>query len=92
MLKDGFTEQELNDARNGMLQSRQVSRSQDNQLASMLNNMLDLDRTMQFTEQLENQIRALKVDDLNAAMRKHVDINKISFFKGGDFANKLKKP
>ena len=92
MLKDGFTEQELNDARNGMLQSRQVSRSQDNQLASMLNNMLDLDRTLQFTEQLENQIRALKVDDLNAAMRKHVDINKISFFKGGDFANKLKKP
>ena len=91
MLKDGFTEQNSTMPATGCSNHARWADHQDNQLASMLNNMLDLDRTLQFTEQLENQIRALKVDDLNAAMRKRVDINKISFFKGGT-ANKLKKP
>ncbi len=92
MLKEGFTEKELNDARSGLLQSLKVERSQDNRLASSLNNMLYLNRTMAFTSNLENKIENLTVNDLNSAVRKHIDLKKISMVKGGDFANKLKKP
>ncbi len=92
MLKDGFTEKELTDAKSGLLQSRKVSRSQDNTLAGMLNTMLNLGRTLDFTAELEKQIENLTVDQVNAAMKKHIDPSKISYFKGGDFANKLKKP
>ncbi|MEO6190609.1 MAG: pitrilysin family protein [Saprospiraceae bacterium] len=92
MLKDGFTEQELNDARSGLLQSRKVTRSQDNSLASQLNMMTYLNRTMNFTSDLEKKMEALTTNDLNRAVRKYISLDKISMVKGGDFANKLKKP
>ncbi|MFN8279666.1 MAG: pitrilysin family protein [Saprospiraceae bacterium] len=92
MLKDGFTEQEIKDAKSGLLQSRRVNRSQDNSLSSQLNMMSYLGRNMTFTQDLEKRIEALTPDDLNAAVRKHISLDKISMFKGGDFANKLKKP
>ncbi len=92
LLKEGFTEQELKDAKSGLLQSRKVSRSQDNSLANQLNSMLYLNRNMKFTEDLEMKLEALNVNDLNTAFRKHINLNKITMIKGGDFANKLKKP
>jgi len=92
MLKDGFTDKELVDAKTGLLQSRKVTRSQDNNLANMLGGFSYLNRTMQFTEDFEKKLNALTVDQVNQAMRKHISLDKISTFKGGDFANKLKKP
>lgn len=92
MLKDGFTEQEIKDAKSGYLQSRKVSRSQDNALSGTLNSMLNIGRTMKFTEDFESKVESLTSDQINAALRKHIDISKLSVFKGGDFANKLKKP
>lgn len=92
LLKDGFTEQEIKDAKSGMLQSRKVTRSQDNQLSGMLGNMSYLNRDMNFTVDLEKKMEALTIDQLNSAFRKHISLDKISMVKGGDFANKLKKP
>jgi len=92
MLKDGFTEEEIKDAKTGLLQSRKVSRSQDGQLAGTLNNQMHIGRTMKFTEEFDSKINALTADQITAALRKHIDLNKMSIFKGGDFANKLKKP
>jgi len=92
MLKDGFTEEEIKDAKSGYLQSRKVQRSQDNSLSASLNSMLDIGRTLKFTEDFEAKINSLSSKDISAALRKHIDINKMSVFKGGDFANKLKKP
>ncbi len=92
MLKDGFTQTEINDARSGYLQSRKVNRSQDNTLSNQLNQMLHINRTLQFSEEMENKINALTPEQINSAMRKYIDVNKISMFKGGDFANKLNKP
>ena len=37
----------------------------------------------------EAAIEALMPDDLLAAMRRHIDPEKISIFRVGDFANKL---
>jgi zinc protease len=92
MLKEGFTEQEIKDAKSGYLQSRKVQRSQDNSLSSSLNAMLNIGRTLKFTEEFESKISNLSADQIKAALNKHIDLKKMSVFKGGDFANKLNKP
>ena len=84
--------EEIKDAKTGFLQSRKVSRSQDGQLSGALNNQMFIGRTMKFTEDFESKINTLSADQITAALRKHIDLNKMSIFKGGDFANKLKKP
>jgi zinc protease len=85
MLKDGFTNEELKDAINGFIQGRSVSRSQDRELCSRLNNYLFLNRTMKWDEEFENKVKNLKVEEVNAAMRKWIKPEKISFFQAGDF-------
>ena len=86
MLKDGFTEAEVEAAKSGYLQSRQVSRAQDNELASRLNSYLFLGRTLAWDADLEAKLRALTPDQINAAMRRHIDPAKITIIKSGDFA------
>ena len=85
MLKDGFTAEEVAAAKTGYLQSRQVSRAQDNELASRLNNFLFLDRTLAWDADLEKKIQALSADQINAVMRRHLDPKRITILKAGDF-------
>jgi zinc protease len=88
MLKDGFTAEEVEGAKSGYLQSRQVSRAQDNELASRLNNYLFLGRTLQFDAELDAKLKALTPDQIIAAMRRHIDPSKITIIKAGDFGKK----
>jgi zinc protease len=92
MLKEGFTAKELEDAKSGILQSKKVNRSQDNSLANTLNRYSFLNRNFTFDEELEKKLSTLSVEEVNSAMKKHISLDKISMFKGGDFANKIKKP
>ena len=85
MLKDGFTAEEVAAAKTGYLQSRQVSRAQDNELAGRLNTYLFLDRTLKWDADVEAKIKALTPEQINAAMRRHMDPAKISIIKAGDF-------
>ncbi len=85
MLKDGFTAEETAAAKTGYLQSRQVSRAQDNELAGRLNNFLFLDRTLRWDADLESKIKALTPEQINAAMRRHVNPARITIMKAGDF-------
>lgn len=87
MLKDGFTADELKAAKEGWLQSRQVSRANDGELAGRMNNFLFLNRTIAWDAAFEDKIRALTVEQVNAAIRKFIVPAKIIIFKGGDFAN-----
>jgi zinc protease len=91
MLKDGFTAEEVDAAKSGYLQSLQVSRAQDNELAGRLNNYLFIGRTLQWDADLEAKIRALTPEQINAAMRRHIDPAKITIVKAGDFAKNLPK-
>ncbi|MDT7806216.1 MAG: zinc protease [Acidobacteriota bacterium] len=86
MVKDGFTAEEVAAAKSGYLQSRQVSRAQDNELAGRLNNYLFLGRTLAWDEELERKIAALTPEQINAAMRKHIDPSRLVIIKSGDFA------
>ncbi len=86
MLKDGFTAEEVQQAKDGWLQSREVSRSQDQGLASELTNDLYYGRTLDFDARLEKQVAALTPADINAAMRKYLDLSQITIIEAGDFA------
>jgi zinc protease len=88
MLKDGFTAEEIAAAKTGFLQSRQVSRAQDQELAGRSNTYLFLGRTFQWDAAFEEKIKALTPEDVNAAMRRHTDPSKITIIKAGDFAKK----
>jgi zinc protease len=88
MLKDGFTAEEVEGAKSGYLQSRQVSRAQDNELAGRLNNYLFIGRTLQFDADLDAKIKALTPEQIVAAMRRHIDPTKITIVKAGDFGKK----
>ena len=85
-LKDGFTEQELREARSGYLQSRQVSRAQDAGLARTLAQDLFLKRTLEWDAAFEKRIAALTPGEILEAMHRHVDAAKITIVKAGDFA------
>jgi zinc protease len=87
----GFTDQEVAAAKSGWLQSRQVSRGQDNELTNRLVSQTFWRRTMQWDVDLEAKVDSLKAADVNTAVRKYLDVSKISIFKAGDFA-KAKAP
>ena len=86
VLRDGFTQEELDAARTGWLQGRTVTRSQDQQVASRLATDLYLERTFKRDTDLENKVQALTAAQVNAALRKYISVDKLSIFKAGDFA------
>ena len=86
VLKEGFSLEELNAARSGYLQSRQVGRAQDASLAATLNNNLYLQRTMKWEADFEKKIELLTPEQIKAALNKYIDYSKITIVKAGDFA------
>lgn len=92
-IKEGFTAEELEAARSGWLQQQQLSRSQDGSLAGTLNGYLFFDRDFSWDQALEDQVKNLKVEDVNRAFSKNIDVEKLVIIKAGDFAKtKQAKP
>jgi len=85
-LKDGFTEEEVKKAKAGLLQERQLSRAQDDELVGRLTTYLFLNRKLDWDSDYEKKIAALTPEQITAAMRKHIDPAKLSIVKAGDFA------
>ncbi len=83
--KDGFTAEELEAAKSGWLQSRKVSRSSDNGVASTLNQYLFMDRSMNWDADFESKVEKLSLTDVNNAMKKYLDYSKLIIVKAGDF-------
>ena len=90
-VKDGFTEDEIKAAKSGWLQSQQVSRSQDRELASRLAGNMFNGRTMAFSTDLEKKVGELTADQILTSMRKFIDPTKLNIVKAGDFAKANKK-
>ncbi|PHI18372.1 pseudouridine synthase [Lewinellaceae bacterium SD302] len=91
---EGFTQEEIDAARGGWVQSRSVRRAQDNSMAGQLNDYAYLGRTMQWDEALEEKVMKLTPADVNAAMTKYIDVDKMISVKAGDFKKTegVKKP
>jgi zinc protease len=88
----GFTEQELAAAKSGWLQSRQVSRGQDAELAGRLAAETFWERTMNWDAKFEERVSALTPAEVNAAVRKYIDPAKISIMQAGDLSKANANP
>jgi zinc protease len=86
VLKDGFTQKELDDVKKGILQNNKLSRAKDDRLVRTLANDLDLNRTMQWDKKYEQAIRDLNLFQVNNAVKKYWKKDKISVVKAGDSA------
>jgi zinc protease len=86
VISEGFTEEELTVAKRGYLEGRQLARAQDPSLASQISGNLYFDRTFEFDADFEDKVRSITLDEVNAAVRRHLDVSKITIVKAGDFA------
>ena len=85
VLDNGFSAEELEAAKSGYIQNRGMNRSDDRSMSSTLNSYLELDRTMMWDAEMEKKIMALTPEQINQAMKKYIDINKLVIVKAGDF-------
>lgn len=83
---EGFTPEEVAAAKSGWAQQRTVSRAQDGSVASNLNNYLFINRNYGWDEALEKKVMELTPEQINAAMKKYITIDKMNIIKAGDFA------
>lgn len=84
LLKDGFGERELDDARRGVLQSRLLARTNDAAVAAAWVSNLDLGRTFEFSRQLEEKMRALTAAQISQAVRRYLDPDRLTIVIAGD--------
>jgi zinc protease len=89
-ITEGFTEDELTEAKKGWKQSAEVVRTQDPSLARRLSAYLSIDRTMAYDKDLEAKVAALTVAQVNEALRQSLKVVNLSFITAGDFAKVAK--
>ena len=92
VLRDGYSDEEVATSKDSWLQARQVSRTQDGALTGSLLAGLHNGRTMEWDADLDAKVGALKSADIRAAMQRHLDLAKMTFMKGGDFAGAAGAP
>ena len=88
-LEAGFTEEEIAIAKRGYLDGQKNGRASDGRVAGLLSNSLFLDRALSFNAEQEAAIEALTAAEIAAAFRRHIDPEKLTIIRGGDFATKL---
>lgn len=84
-LKDGFTPEEVAAAKKAWLEERKVGRSQDQALAGLLLSRERWGRTLQWDSDLEAKVEALTPQQIDDALRRHLDLSAMTFVKAGDF-------
>jgi zinc protease len=79
------TEQELAEAKSGLLQNWSVGRTQDAPLSTQLANQMKIGRTMNFVEARETKVQAASMEDVNRALRKYIALDRLVQIYAGDF-------
>jgi zinc protease len=90
LLKDGLSEAELEDAKKAYLAEQKVARGDDSQLASVLSSEMYAGRTLAFLADFEKKVAALKVAEVNKALKKNIDPKRLVIIRAGDFQMKDK--
>jgi zinc protease len=85
IIDEGFEADEFDAGRRGWLQQMEIRRSNDGNLVGTLSSNLYLDRDMHHEADFEERVRALSVEDVNEAVRRHFDPSRISYATAGDF-------
>ncbi|MBV8729690.1 MAG: insulinase family protein, partial [Acidobacteriia bacterium] len=84
-LNVGFSAEEVAAAKKALLEEELVSRSQDQTLARLLSARERFARTMKFDEAFESKLAALTADQVNAAVKRHLDPAGLVIVEAGDF-------
>ncbi len=84
-LDEGFAPAEFEDGRRALLQSRQVARNSDGALAGRLAGYSFVGRTLAWDDSFERKIAALTPAEVRDALRRHLDPQKLTLVKAGDF-------
>ena len=85
-LREGFAEDEVAAAKKGYLASRKLSRTQDAALVGRLANNLYLGRSLAWDGKFDARIAALEPQQIQDALKRRIDTQKLSIVKAGDFA------
>ncbi len=85
LITGGFTDDEVQIAKDAFLQERQIGRSSDNSLAGLFLSQAELGRTMQREIDLEEAITNATPQQLHDAFVKWIKPEAISYFKAGDW-------
>ena len=84
-LKDGFTDAEVNQAKQGLLNFRRLSRAQDDALAGNLVSNEWLGRDFKAAQALDEAIAKVTPQQALEAWRRHVDLARLVWVLAGDF-------
>jgi zinc protease len=91
LLEKGITAEELEAAKAGYLQEQQVQRTEDRAIVQMLEAYAFIGRDMKFVADFEEKISKLTVEDVNAALKKHIDPKRLFIVQAGDFKENASK-
>jgi zinc protease len=83
-VRDGFSAAEVEAGKRSVLEARRLARSQDRTLAGRLSNYLFVKRTFAWDVEFESRIAALTPQQVNAALRRHIDPQRLSVVVAGD--------
>ena len=84
--RDGFTREELDNAKSGLLTSRRQRRAQDSAVASSWTSYLYRGEAFAESAKMDAKFAAVTLDEVNTAFRKYIDAKKLTVVKAGDFA------
>jgi len=84
-VKDGFTEAEVAAAKEGVLQERKLSRTEDARIAGALTTQAFLGRTFATSGAVDAAIAKLTPQEVNAVLRKYVKPAEFAYAFAGDF-------
>jgi len=84
-LREGFTQAELTAAKKALLDERIAGRSSDGGVMNLISSREQYMRTLARDQQLDEQIQAVTLEQVNAAFRRHIKPEDVSIVKGGDF-------
>jgi len=87
-LKDGFTAKELAEGQRGLLNYRRLTRARDAAVAAGIANNLHIGRTFARSAQVDAELQALTVEQVNAALRKYLVPDRFVYGFAGDFKTK----
>lgn len=87
-LKDGFTQEELTTNKKSYANQRATMLGMDNTLINLVNTNLQFGIPLEDYDTENAKIQALKLDEVNAALRKYISLDKLTSVYAGDFNKK----
>ena len=84
-LREGFSAAEVAEAKKGYLALRKLGRTRDGALAARLASNLYLGRSFAWEADFDARTEALTPRDVQQALDKYIDLQKLSIVKAGDF-------